>query len=144
MNKTNKNNIDSLSKITTLLVFIVFQICYAIDRSAELVRIMNRLGDSLIGVVHRIIVWTSASSCFGPSVDMVLLCEVTRWYIDSPFFPLIWSFPTGLITLEKGEVGLFGDLPSGFGDLQAIISSFFSTFMSLFAIVHSFLQTSNT
>lgn len=41
-------------KTTTLLAFIVFQICVLMDRATPLVKIADRLADSPIYVVHRV------------------------------------------------------------------------------------------
>lgn len=131
-------------KTTPLLVVIVFQICVAVNHSAELVRIANRQGDSPIGVIHLCLVQPSTSSCFGPLGNIVLLRRATRQLLLSSADSIL-SFGSQH-TGTKGEECLFE-----IRHLHSVILRipFHCSFLIIFSLffrhsVHAFFQSSNT
>ncbi|WMV30373.1 hypothetical protein MTR67_023758, partial [Solanum verrucosum] len=109
-------------------------ICAAVDYSASLVEIADQLCDSHFGVIHH---------CLTPSLSIFVLWVIGRhgtasrnflaMYRLLPFSSNLILYFRAQITEIKGEVTPFGDSPSGVGNPQAFISSFFSAFSFLFA-----------
>uniref|UniRef100_M1DEW2 Uncharacterized protein n=1 Tax=Solanum tuberosum TaxID=4113 RepID=M1DEW2_SOLTU len=104
-------------------------ICVATDYSASLVGVVDQLGDSPFGVVHRrlapafslVVLWV-----IGRHGTALRNCSAMRRLL--PFFAdLILSF-RAQHTGTKGEVRPFGDSPGGLSNPQAFISSFSSAF----------------
>ncbi|KAG5609565.1 hypothetical protein H5410_020846, partial [Solanum commersonii] len=110
------------------------KICSTVDHSATLVEIVDQLGDSPFGVVHRrlalsfniVVFWiirrpSTTSQNFSTTRQLLLFTA-----------DLILSFRVQY-TRTKGEVRSFGDMPNGFGDPQIFVSPFFQLPLFLFA-----------
>ncbi|KAG5632841.1 hypothetical protein H5410_004558 [Solanum commersonii] len=96
------------------------------DHLATLVEIADQLGDSPFGVVHRrlalsigiVMLWVIGQHSTA-SRNSLAMRRLVSFSAD-----LIFSF-RAQHTGTKGEVGTFGDLPSGLGDPHAFLFLFF-------------------